>query len=671
VLVLRAAFHPNVGVKRLGLSGLFQLSTSTLWDLMTNQGAWPALQELLLQLLPAFSDRKLVSPAAGGSASSKQAGAVAALQQQLAGFISSCVQILQAASAAGQGTCSDGRQQQEQRQQQQDQRQQQQEQRQQQLGLGPLRPGVVQLLLRYLEQAVTSSDTAATLQFLLQAVADGLTSAARDSPVAATVLTGDARPDTFASTIISSPQSPNSSSTNASSSSSSELLQAFTRVLAHAEFVHPAYVRPDICRTVLQLVGYCLQDQPVGPAAVLSLLAACSPLIVHATASPSSIAGVQQQQQWQHASTMKVHQHMQIFAADGFLQWLQAALTGPSNSQYSSKVQGVLAGSTGGTVSIQQQYTALYCLGMLVFDLGPQLQEQLVQAVHMTVHQVLQQTDQQAGLPAGAGWQQQQQQQQLTAAAWLIAGAAAAALANTLAAGSIGSCGTLQPPQLQQQQQMLVSCVADVLPQLLRHHLAANTPPQVAAYDTDWCPALAAAVSAAAAAAASQLGRIVCSELSDWCAHLESWLLAAVEPEVSLQQQLQLLTVAQIACFGMLHSSTDPTCTRSRHESSSAAAPNAPGVREACKNSSGQHRTLSGDQLDSCLLLLCKIAPSSTIGNGNDRSSASSNSSSSLSKSELTDKMLQLHAAVLDQCVTAAAAQGALTQDTREWVFKR
>jgi hypothetical protein len=669
VLVVRAAFHTNVGVKRLGLSGFLQLSSPTLKQLITQQGAWPALQDLLLQLLPAFSDRKLVLPAAGGSASSRQAGAVAALQQQLAEFVSSCVWILQAAGTAGHGAHLVETQQQQQQQQQQPTVQQQQ----QQSGLGPLCPRAGQLLLRYLDQAVTSSDTAATLLFLLQALADGLTSAVPYSPAAAAGSPGDTRERPIAST--SSAQSTDSSSINnpsGNSSSCSELLLAFTRVLSHAEFVHPAYVRSDICRTVLQLVVYCLRHQPVGPAAVLSLLAACSPLVVHATALPSSTAGMQQQQQphqqWRHAAVAQVHQHRQIFASGGFLQWLQAALAGASNSQYSSTVQCMLVSSTGSTVSIQQQCTALHCLGMLVADLNPQLQQELVQAVHQTVRQAVQQAEQQAA----AGWQQQQQQ--LTAAAWLLAGAMAAAVAEASTADGTDSCGVMQAPHPQQQQQpqLLSSCVAVVLPLLLHHHLAANTPPQVAAYDADWCAALVAAVSAAASASDQQILR---SELSGWCPHLVSWLSAASEPAVNLQQQLQLLTTAQTAGFGLLHSSSDPPCIRSRHVSAAtaaaAAASDAAGVPQACNSSNGQHRMLSAGQVDTCLLLLCKTAPSSIMSNEGNSIQTSSSYSSSLSKAELTDKMLQLHAAVLDQCVSAAAADGLLTQHNRQLVFDR
>jgi hypothetical protein len=85
VLVLRAAFHTNVGVRRLGLSGLLNLSTPTLSRVIA-EGGWGPLQELLLLLLPAFADKKLVG--ASSSSSSRQAEAAAALGSQVGGCVS-------------------------------------------------------------------------------------------------------------------------------------------------------------------------------------------------------------------------------------------------------------------------------------------------------------------------------------------------------------------------------------------------------------------------------------------------------------------------------------------------------------------------------------------------------------------------------------------------------
>ena len=215
VLVLRAAFHPNVGVKRLGLSGLLNLSTPTLTRLVA-EGGWGPLQELMLLLLPAFADRKLVG---ASSSSSRQAEAVAALQSQVGSFVGRCMLLLQQQQQQRDDAVLEGSQQQQQQQQQ------------------HLHPAVLQLTVRYLEAApAAAGDKAPTLLFLLTALAQALKTAAADT----------------ASTI-------SSSSSGGGSVSTEGLLAALLRVLAHVEFAQPSQMRPQLCRAVLQLVPLCLK----------------------------------------------------------------------------------------------------------------------------------------------------------------------------------------------------------------------------------------------------------------------------------------------------------------------------------------------------------------------------------------------------------------------------
>jgi hypothetical protein len=660
VLVLRAAFHPNVGVKRLGLSGFLCLSTPTLQALMlphpaagpgpelasgpdsswpdAGPGAWPLLQSLLLQLLPAFADRKVVAQSAGGSASSRQAEAVAALQQQLSRFLSTSILLLQQACA--------GRQQQ-----------------QQQYMCEP----VEQLLVQYVEQATAVGDKAATLLFLLQALAEGVASAATAAAAAV--------------------QSPNS----VASGSSVALLHALTRGLAHVEFVHPAYVRSEICRTVLQTVPYCLQPRAMGSTAVLSLLAACSPLVSGSgPASPTAAAAADGRDA---ASEQQQQGCREMFAARGFMDWVVAALLAAPHSHVAafaatdsavafiaSSADGAASGrhadgcdlkavllAPGGTAAAQQHYTAVHCLGMLAAALPSVLQQELSETLSAAA----------AAVRNAAGGQQQQQQRcqqqgQLTAASWLLAGvlaglssrsecrsshpSMAAAAAGAAGAGAAGT-GAAPSQWQQQQQQMLASCAAEVLPVLLQHHLASCTPPNATTYDPSWCGALVTAVAAAAAAAGEagvQVQGALQEVLSQWRMQLAPWLTAAVQPSADLNQQLLLLTTAHIACSA---------CGSQAGQS----------VNSSSRNSSSSSRAAAfGDAIDNCLQLLCQLTPSQTISSTSStavQADSSGSSSNSMSKMELTDMLLQLHASVLDQIVTAAGPD--LSQHTRQLVVTR
>jgi hypothetical protein len=189
-----------------------------------------------------------------------------------------------------------------------------------------------------------------------------------------------------------------------------------------------------------------------------------------------------------------------------------------------------------------------------------------------------------------------------------------------------------------------------VLPALLQHHLSIQARPGSAAAgaDTAWSDAITAAVSTAAASTVLQ--PVLQQELAGWLGSVQSWLTAAAaQAGVSLQQQLQLLTSAHVACF---------------------ALPAAAGGRDMkCSQ-------LPGDVLASCLKLLINLQPSRITSSGSTTSSSGSSSkegSCGLSTLELTDRLLQLHAALLLQLVSAAAAAAGpwLTRDVRQQLTNR
>jgi hypothetical protein len=561
---------------------------------------------------------------------------VAALQQQLSRFLSTSILLLQQACA--------GRQQQ-----------------QQQYMCEP----VEQLLVQYVEQATAVGDKAATLLFLLQALAEGVASAATAAAAAAV-------------------QSPNS----VASGSSVALLHALTRGLAHVEFVHPAYVRSEICRTVLQTVPYCLQARAMGSTAVLSLLAACSPLV--SGSGPASPAAAAAADGRDAASEQQQQGCRVMFAARGFVDWVVAALLAAPHSHVTafaatdsvvaftaSSADGAASGrhadgcdlkavllAPGGTAAAQQHYTAVHCLGLLAAALPSVLQQELSETLSAAA----------AAARTAAGGQQQQQQRcqqqgQLTAASWLLAGVLAGlssrsecrsshpSMAAAAAAGAAGAgaAGTGAAPSQWQQQQMLASCAAEVLPVLLQHHLASCTPPNATTYDPSWCGALVTAVAAAAAGEAGvQVQGALQEVLSQWRMQLAPWLTAAVQPSADLNQQLLLLTTAHIACFAFIKQAGQSVNSSSRNSSSSSRA------------------AAFGDAMDNCLQLLCQLMPSQTISGTSStavQADSSGSSSNSMSKMELTDMLLQLHASVLDQIVTAAGPD--LSQHTRQLVVTR
>lgn len=602
VLVLRAAFHSNAGVQRMGLAGFLQLDTELLRQLMQQQGAWPEIQQLLLQLLPAFADRKLVSQSAAGSASNRQAEAVAVLQHNLGSFLGRCMQLLQ----------------------EQQQQQRENQEAEGQKGSLPTCAAVQQLLHAYLDQIVATGDRVATLLLLINALAEGL-GAAFPNPACGS-----------SSSVRTGPQG------SSSTGSPEGLLPVILRVLGAAAFAQPAYQRPALCRAVQQLVPHCLQPCSAGPAGALSLLAACSPLVGAAQPSSGCSAGDAQQQQQETAQ--RVEQYRTVFGCSGFLQWLQAALESPECNSSTSAGAGAAAAAAGSKHSVsggvlgallldvgrasstlaQQQYAALHCLGMLASDLGQQLMQALVQALQQTTA---------AAVQCAGDAHAVRSQQQLTACAALLAGSIA---------GS-SSAKQHQPPQ-QQQQQPVVSCVAAVLPALLQHHLTLCASGS-AAFDADWCETLVAVV--AAAAANTQLHHVMLPQLSGWLQQLPDWLATAAsrQPAVSLQEQVLLLTSARTACCAL----------------TAAAA-----VQGSASEHAGSHQQqlLQDSQLVACLRLLCQLTPSQVIS-----TSGTTNSSSSLSKMELTDLLLQLHAAVLHQLVAAAAHN--MSPETRQLVMSR
>jgi len=672
VLVLRAAFHSNVGVKRLGLSGFLQLPSSTLQQLCWH-GGWPALQELLLSLLPAFTDRKLVSQDAGGSASRRQAEATAALKQQLVGFLSSCVQLLQDADGP---------------QQPQDlQLPKQQQHQHQQLVLCE---SVLQFLQAYLEQVTATGDRAAALVILLQALADAVTAA-----VAAAAAPSALKPEENTSSNIRDglQRSADSQAARCSTRShSSNVLHTIVRALAHAEFVHPAYLRPAICQALLQLVPCCLRPAAVTPADALLLLAASSSLVSSGAEPCTGLLDPQQQQQQE--LVQHVQQAQQVLAAGGFLCWLQAALgterqagsdapgggTGgePCSCAEAVSLTAELLSSRAGSAvgGAQQHHAALYLLGMLAADLDSALQQELVAAIVQVTaggQQKAAAIEQEDGASGAAGSQtqaQHQQQQQhshgpqvypMTACAWLVAGLTAALAA---------------PCARTQQQELLPACAAQVLPILLQHHLSAISRPG-GIYDQAWCGALIAAV--AAAATRVELRAVVLKGLSHWLPNLTAWLAAAADPQARLQDQLMLLGSAHICCYafppGPKPSSTSGSGTHGQVNSENGpdtVSPPAVGAAAEAAMPGCQQMPLDVGVVVQCLKLLCKLQPAQiTTTSAAAGSSDAAPAAANWSRMELTDTLLQLHASLLDQLVSAAAAAAGLTADIKELVFDR
>jgi hypothetical protein len=591
----------------LGLASLFQLPSSTLQHLIAHSG-WQQLQALLLQLLAAFENEKLVSEVAAGSAMTRQAQAVAALQQQLTGFLVECLTALS-------------------------QQQQQQQQQHQQVGdkQGDL---VASLLTAYLDRVVEVSERAPSAAVLLQAAADATSQVASAAAVAAGLSN---------STAITNSSSRGSSMKPISTLCElgpQELLAHFSAVLAHVSYLHPAYMRPRIHRAVLQLVPLCCSAPSCGAAVALSVLAASTNLQQNAAAAAAAGDDV----------------------AECFMTWLDAALSSPAES-----AETAAAAAADGSLSQLQlwlqplqeksssaaalpQLKLLHCLGLVSARLCDSNQQAIAAVL-------------QAGAAAVAGSSAEVSAgvEGTVAPAGDAAAAAATALA-CLACGvavSLQTCTAAAASDASRHDTPSATAVAaglqQLLPALLRHHRTVHA--AVGVYKPTWVnwlmqllqnvlhtsPQSAAEAAAADARHRQQLQAAVLGELTIWQQQLAGDCAAAAAA-AALDQQLLLLSTSHMACYS-LQCSTDQ---QRNHVTDS----------------------LTAAEVDSCLQSLCQLEPGSSFS-GEWQAQAASSSSSSVSRSEMTDCLLELRLLLVAQLVAAAGAVGVVPGSTQQLVFHR
>jgi hypothetical protein len=540
---------------------------------------WQQLQALLLQLLAAFENEKLVSDVAAGSAMTRQAQAVAALQQQLTGFLATCIAALL-------------------------------EQQQQQVG-GKQVDLVASLLTAYMDRVVEVSERAPTAAVLLQAVADAMSQVASAAAAAGICnSTGDSH--------NGSSSSSNKTGSNTRSSpplcelGPQELLAHFSAVLAHVSYLHPGYMRPNIQQAVLRLVPLCSSTGSCGAEVALGLLAASKKNMQQIPAAAGGDGN-----------------------AECFMAWLDAAL--------SAQVESAAAAAAGGKVSQLQlwlqplqdqascaaappQLKLLHCLGLVSASLCDSNQ-QAVAAVLQNGAVALGSAAEDfkgsvgpAAAAAAAAW--------TTALACLACGVAASMQTTATAAAAGSDASTHSAPSAT----ALAASLQQLLPALLHHHRTVYAAAGV--YSPTWVSWLTQLLqhvrhtspppSAAAAALDprhwQQLQTAVLGELTHWQQRLAADVAAAAAA-AELDQQLLLLSTSHMACYS-LQCSTD-------QQSSDVT----------------QLAVMSTAELDSCLKSLCQLEPGSSFSEL-WRAAAASSSSSSVSRSEMTDALLEHYAAL-------------------------
>jgi hypothetical protein len=537
---------------------------------------WPQLQTLLLQLLAAFENEKLVSDVAAGSAVGRQAQAVAALQQQLTSFLAACLSGLS--------------------EQQQFQQQQQQQQQGKQNRL------VASFLTAYLDRVVEVSERAPTAAVLLQAVADAAAAAA--DPLNSTGTSG------------SSSSTPN---TTLCDLDPQQLLAHVGAVLAHVNYLHPAYMRPQIQRALLQLVPLCCIASSCGGEVPLSLLA---------TSGNTAAA-----------------------EAGCFMQWLDAAFSAPAEQAAAAPASGSLSQLQVWLQPLQQssstaalpQLKLLQCLGLAAAGISSSNQ-QAVAAVLLEGATAVGQSAAAVGgaqasvIPPSAAV--------VTALACLACGVAASLQPTTSEAAAAASTASNQGMSAA----VLNDSLQQLVPALLRYHKTVHAAAGV--YDITWLTWLAQllqnALNAPPPAAADvgqrqQLQSAVLTELVAWQQQLAADVVAAAAA-AELDQQLLQLSTAHMTCFSL-------QCNAEEHSLATTT-----GVAAA--------------ELDSCLLSLCQLVPGSGFS---DTWTAEMNSSNSSSRLEMTDALMQLRMQLMAQLVAAAAGEGSslVSVGTQQQVFDR
>jgi hypothetical protein len=587
-------------VRRLGLASLFELPASTLQHLIAHSG-WPQLQALLLQLLAAFENEKLVSEVAAGSAMTRQAQAGAALQQQLTGFLANCLAALV--------------------------KQQQQRQQQVRDKQGNL---VASLLTAYLDRVVEVSERAPTAAVLLQAVADASSQVA--SAAAAAVAAAAAAGLSHSTADMNSSSSSRSPSTTLCELGPQELLAHFSAVLAHVRYLHPAYMRPQLQRAVLQLVPLCCSAASCGAAVALSLLAASSNLQQNAAAAGGEVKC--------------------------FITWLDAALSAPAESAATAAAAADVSLSQlqlwlqplqqrSSSAAALPQLKLLHCSGLVSARLcnGNQLAVAAVlqdgaAAVVGSVRGVAAGVNGSIGPPGAAA--------AATALACLACGVVVSLQRRTAAAAASGASRLHTPSAA-----AVAASLQQLLPALMHHHRTVHAAGLYSPTWVSWLTQLLQNVLRTpppppAAAAADlcqwqQLHTTVIGELASWQQQLAGDCAAAAAA-AELDRQLLLLSTSHTACYSL------PCSTSQR--------------------SSLVTESLSAAELDSCLQSLCQLEPGSSFSD-EWQAKAASSSSSSVSRSEMTDALLELRLLLVAQLVAAAAAAGAVSGSTQQLVFHR
>ncbi|KAF8068363.1 TARBP1 [Scenedesmus sp. PABB004] len=440
-LLRRAAAHSNVSVRRLGLAGLLELPPDAVGALAS--GGWAALQALLLELLEAFENEKLVP--APGAASRSSSHSAAALQGQLAAFLAGCLAAAVAAVAP---------------------------QQQQQGGLA------AGLVTSYLDRAAEVAARAPTAAALLGALADAAAAASGGGAVPLCAL---------------APQ---------------QLLAHVGGALAQAQHLHPAHLRPGICRSLLRLVPLCADARDAGAHAALTLL---------------STAGVPV-----------------AVRTERFVEWLDAALCAPG-AQGAPDPQGAAAptqleawlaplaqaadGQASGAAQGLPQQGLLRCLGAVSTRLSAGAQRAVGAAL--------------AGGAAAVG----------------AARGAQLAAAPSLAALACGCVAALRSTP--GGDATLAGGLAQLVPALLQHHASACLAQQ--AYDAAWSDWLAQLLEGLLLPAGEQaqelelqlelqrLQQAARAGLAAWAQRLEPDLAAAAADGAALDQQLLALSTAQLA----------------------------------------------------------------------------------------------------------------------------
>jgi hypothetical protein len=590
----------------LGLASLFELPASTLQHLIAH-GGWQQLQALLLQLLAAFENEKLVSEVAAGSAMTRQAQAVAALQQQLTGFLANCLAALV----------------------------KQQQQRQQQVG-DKQGDSVASLLTAYLDRVVEVSERAPTAAVLLQAIADATSQVASAAAAAAagpSLSTGDTNSSSSSSSSSrGSSIRPNTVNRALCELGPQELLAHFSAVLAHVSYLHPAYMRPQIQRAVLQLVPLCCSAASCGAAVALSLLAASSNLQQNAAAAGGEV--------------------------EDCIAWLDAALSAPAESAAAA------AAAADGSLSqlqlwlqpLQQksssaaalpQLKLLHCLGLVSARLCDSSQLAIAAVLQDGAAAVAEgSTVVAAGVndsigPAGDATAD------ATALACLACGVAVSLQTRTAAAAASDASRHDTPSAA-----AVAASLQQLLPALLRHHRTVHA---AGLYSPTWVswltqllqnvlhtPPASAAAAAADASQWQQLQTAVLGELTSWQQQLAADCAAAAA-SAELDRQLLLLSTSHMACYSLPCS----TNQQSNHVAES----------------------LSAGELNSCLQSLCQLEPGSSFNDGWQAMAASS--SSSVNRSEMTDALLELRLLLVAQLVAAAGAADTVLGSTQQLVFHR